>query len=220
VFLQDRLARALSAEKAFEVIVEREVRMKRGFGSDSRKDILVPLSSGLALEDLHRVQGRKMALQGLRVLLLGARLEEVDFLQNVRLGIRGFCRPMRAQGKLQTRLWRSAEQTRFWRCAVRGFVQPPCRRSRNIPVGRVASRFGFDATRVTADSVVDTRPYKQGDCKSFFAFRADSEKSSIPDETQSRRERQIGHCGSVPAARIPRLNSRDQSFNSDSLPQR
>lgn len=91
LFLQDRLARALGGERSFEVIVHADGETKRGANPNaSQKEILVIFSSGLVLEDLHRVQSWRIVLPGLRVLLLGASRQEADFLQYVRSGIRGF----------------------------------------------------------------------------------------------------------------------------------
>src|SRR5215475_7870635 len=91
LFLQERLARALGGEKSFETIVHAGGEVKRNGNTNGReKEILVMFSSGLVLEDLHRVQGWRIALPALRVLLLGASQQEGDFLQYVRSGIRGF----------------------------------------------------------------------------------------------------------------------------------
>jgi DNA-binding NarL/FixJ family response regulator len=91
VFLQERLTRALSGDRAFEVAIDVDGEQKRNACPNTKeKDILVMFSTGLVLEDLHRVQGWKTALPGLRVLLLGASQREGDFLQYVRSGIRGF----------------------------------------------------------------------------------------------------------------------------------
>jgi hypothetical protein len=55
LFLQERLARAISGEKGFEVIMHADGEAKRNGSSNEReKDILVMFSSGLVLEDLHR----------------------------------------------------------------------------------------------------------------------------------------------------------------------
>ena len=90
-FLQERLTRALSGERTFEVTMDADGEAKRSASPNSKeKDILVMFSTGLVLEDLHRVQVWRTALPGLRVLLLGASQQEADFLQYVRSGIRGF----------------------------------------------------------------------------------------------------------------------------------
>lgn len=94
VFLQERLAHALGSEKDFEVVMEvasaSESRKNTSAPSRAKTEILVMFSSGLVLEDLRRVHGWKMAMQELKVLLLGTSQNEADFLQYVRGGISGF----------------------------------------------------------------------------------------------------------------------------------
>ena len=102
VFLQERLARALGSEKDFEIVMEAvsasESRKNTNAPANAEKEILVMFSSGLVLEDLHRIHGWKMVVQGLKVLLLGAPVKEADFLQYVRGGINGFL-PADAEAK-------------------------------------------------------------------------------------------------------------------------
>src|SRR5262249_12247057 len=67
-FLQERLTGALGGEKDFEVIVKWEdeegTRKSRHAADDSAKKTLVMFSTGMVLEDLHRIQGWKMTMPG------------------------------------------------------------------------------------------------------------------------------------------------------------
>lgn len=92
--LKVRLAQALGSETDFEVVTQAayagEIKKTTNIFAGTQKEILVMFSSGLVLEDLHRIHGWKMATRELKVLLLGASQKEADFLQYVRCGIDGF----------------------------------------------------------------------------------------------------------------------------------
>lgn len=94
VFLQERVARAIGGEKDFEVAMHaasaNETRRNTNEPTIGQKETLVKFSSGLVLEDLHRIHGWKIVMPGLKVLLLGAPQNETDFSKYVRGGINGF----------------------------------------------------------------------------------------------------------------------------------
>lgn len=93
VFLQERLVRALGSESDFEVVTQyskQESADKKAAENRAHPQILVIFSSGLVMEDLHRIHGWKTEMRELKVLLLGAPGNEADFLQYVRSGVDGF----------------------------------------------------------------------------------------------------------------------------------
>ncbi len=99
VFLQERLARALGSEKDFEVVMEAAsaTESRKNASSRAETEILVMFSSGLVPEDLHRVHGWKMAMQELKVLLLGASQNEAIFCSTCAAESTDSCRRIRRQ---------------------------------------------------------------------------------------------------------------------------
>ncbi len=99
VFLQERLARALGSEKDFEVVMEAASasESRKNASSCAETEILVMFSSGLVPEDLHRVHGWKMAMQELKVLLLGASQNEAIFCSTCAAESTDSCRRIRRQ---------------------------------------------------------------------------------------------------------------------------
>lgn len=93
VFLQERLERTLGSESDFEVVTQystQEHKDKKSVKTTARAQILVIFSSGLLMEDLHRIHGWKTEMRELKVLLVGAPGNETDFLQYVKSGVEGF----------------------------------------------------------------------------------------------------------------------------------
>jgi hypothetical protein len=210
VFLQERLARALGNERDFEVVMDAafasEDRKNANAPANAAKEILVLFSSGLVLEALHRIHVWKIAVPELKVLLLGAPAERGRFSaicerRNQRILASGHG----GKGTCLCSAWTKHGRSGLQPKAVRDFVSPFRKGSGGISFRGVASRPWLDAAGATTDSSADARADKQGNRQSFFAFRTDRKKSSLPHETQNWGARPAGNCGRVPATRISRL---------------
>jgi DNA-binding NarL/FixJ family response regulator len=89
--MEERMVRALGAEKDFEVIVRREPLDAEDHESRERgAQILVLVSQGNPQEDLRHAHAWKIAAPGLKVLLLGTGERNEEILFYVRGGANGF----------------------------------------------------------------------------------------------------------------------------------
>jgi len=89
--IEERIVRALGAEKDFEVMVREEPPEAENRRSHAREEqILVLVSQENPQEDLRHAHAWKIAAPGLKVLLLGRTERNEDLLFYVRGGVNGF----------------------------------------------------------------------------------------------------------------------------------
>ena len=89
--MEERMVRALGAEKDFEVFVRREPPETEDHKSQEHgREILVLVSQENPQEDLRNAHAWKIAAPGLKVLLLGTAERNEDLLVYVRGGVNGF----------------------------------------------------------------------------------------------------------------------------------